>query len=413
VPGGAHHFRFLANFTHYFRVTRSRDRYVKEGMALPISRRSFLYSGAAFASYAWAQEAQPTFSSDVSVVNVFATVHDKQGKVIRTLTKEDFLLEDEGRPQPIRYFSQQSDLPLTLGLLVDTSGSMRNSIESERSASLRFFEQVMRPDKDRAFVIHFDSEVELLQDLTSSRKELEKSLDDLAVAGPKLNRAGQGGRDRDGDPNDRGGYGGGRRGGGTKLYDSVLLASDELMRKQQGRKAVILLTDGVDRGSSITLTSAMEAAQRADTLIYAIRFPGTQNGGFQRGGDRGGYPGGGGRRGGGGGIGYPGGGVGFPGGGGGRGGGGYPGGGGGQQQAQGADGKKVLMRLAEETGGSYNEVSGKKTLGDIYMTIEDELRSQYNLGFSPDKDSPGYHRLKVSSKEKGLIAQARTGYYLR
>ncbi len=222
-----------------------------------------------------------TFSSDVNVVNVYAAVHDKNGKVIRTLQKEDFTLEDEGHSTPIRYFSQQSDLPLTLGLLVDTSGSQRNVLEPERNASLRFFEQVMRPDKDKAFVIHFDYEVELLQDLTSSRGDLEKALDDLSVSRPQMQRRGQGGNGGGGGypgggggyPSGSGGQGrGGRAGGGTDLYDAVALGSDDMMKKQQGRKALIILSDGVDTGSRLTLTDAIESAQRADTLVYSVRF---------------------------------------------------------------------------------------------------------------------------------------------
>lgn len=119
---------------------------------------------------------QPTFSTDVRVVNVFATVRDKQGKIVRGLSKDDFTLEEDNRPETIRYFSQQTDLPLTLGLLVDTSMSERRMLGEERDASQTFLEQVLRPEKDKAFLIHFDREVELLQELTSSRQQLEKAL---------------------------------------------------------------------------------------------------------------------------------------------------------------------------------------------------------------------------------------------
>ncbi len=127
---------------------------------------------------------KPSFSTDVKVINVFATVHDKNGKIVNGLAKDDFVLEEDGRPQTIRYFSQQSNLPLTLGLLVDTSGSERRMIPEERQASEKFFEQVLRPDRDKAFLIHFDREVELLQDLTSSRERLEKSLALLQTSEP-------------------------------------------------------------------------------------------------------------------------------------------------------------------------------------------------------------------------------------
>ena len=333
------------------------------------------------------------FSSNVNVVNVFATVHDKQGKVVKNLLKDDFTLEEDGHPQVIRYFSQQSDLPLTLGLLVDTSGSQRRVLEPERRASYTFLEQVLREDRDKAFIIHFDRQVELLQDLTSSRKDLERALQDLEAAGPQLNRRGQGGGQYPpqggGQYPQQGGGGGGR--GGTALYDSVLLASNELMRKEQGRKALILLTDGVDNGSKVSLSSAIESAQRADTLVYSVRFYdpnayGNQNQGF-------GGPGmGRGRRGG---YGTP-----FP-------------GAGGPANNRTADGKKVLQRISEETGGGYAEVSGNETLDKIYAQLEDELRSQYSLGYTSDQPGSGFRAIRVTTKIKSLTVQARQGYYAK
>src|SRR5882724_10404070 len=150
-----------------------------------------------------------TISVKVKVVNVLATVRDKHGQVIPNLEQSDFTLEEDGRPQTIRYFSQETDLPLTLGLLVDTSMSQRRVLEQERDASYDFLDRVLREDKDMAFVIHFDHEVELLQDLTSSRKKLESTLRLLQTPG----RGQWGGR------------AGGRGGAGTLLYDGVLLAS--------------------------------------------------------------------------------------------------------------------------------------------------------------------------------------------
>ena len=363
------------------------------------SRRDLLRFAAAAAPasplLAW-QAAQPqastqpevTFSSSVNVVNVFATVHDKQGKVVKNLLRDDFTLEEDGRAQAIRYFSQQSDLPLTLGLLVDTSASQRRVLEPERRASYKFLEQVLREDRDKAFVIHFDRQVELLQDLTSSRRDLERVLEDLEAQGPQPYRRGQGG----GGPQYPQG-GGGRGRGGTALYDSVLLASDELMRKQQGRKALILLTDGVDNGSKVPLSSAVESAQRADTLVYSIRFYdpsayGNQSGfgGPGRGyGHRGGY------------------------------GGPFPGSGGGPRPGTNrtADGKQVLERISEETGGGYAEVSGNETLDKIYARIEDELRSQYSLGYTSDQPGSGYRSIRVTTKIKNLTVRARQGYYAR
>ena len=191
----------------------------------------------------------PTFSSDVKVVNLLATVRDKHGQIVSNLTKDDFKLEEDGRPQTIRYFAKETDLPLTLGLLVDTSMSQRRVLEQERIASYAFLEHLMREDKDKAFVIHFDWDIELLQDLTSSRKKLNAALEKLD--NPEFEQSGGGG----GSP----GSGGHHRGGGTTLYDAVFLASDELMQKQPGRKALIILSDGVDTGSKLTLTRAIEA----------------------------------------------------------------------------------------------------------------------------------------------------------
>ena len=294
-------------------------------------------------------------------------------------------------PQTIRYFAAQTDLPLTLGLLVDTSGSMRRLISTERSASRQFFRQVLREDRDMAFVIHFDREVELLEDLTTSRSALEKALDQLGTNEdqPQLQRR------QDGQRGPRGGGGGGGWGGrrgGTALFDAVLLASDELMKKQKGRKAVLLLSDGDDRGSKVSLREAIDSAQRADTLVYAIRYHDDE----QPGRPMGGFGGGGGRRGG---MGR------MP----------PPGRGGGPGGENRPDGKKILQQIARETGGGYFEVSKKHPLDAIYTQIQDELRSQYNLGYTSDKPATTseYRRLKVTTTDKSLVVQTRDGYYTR
>jgi VWFA-related protein len=337
-----------------------------------ISRRMFL--AVAAAGVAAGQDSSPDakFSTDVKVVNVLVTVHDKQGKIISDLAKDDFELAEEGRPQVIRYFTRETDLPLTLGLLVDTSLSQRRVLGEEKDASRRFIEHVLREDRDQTFLIHFDHDTELLQDLTSSRAKLERALDDVSL--PDDARPQFGG----------GGGGGGRRSNlpGTTLYDAVLLASDELMRKRMGRKALILLTDGVDNGSKVSLRESIESAQRADTLVYSIWFTGEEQRSAQ-----------------------PFGGGGF---GGRRRGGGFPS----PMQTQRPDGKKILQQMSRETGGGFFEVSGKLSIDQIYARIEEELRNQYSLGFTPDKtDSFGFHRLNVSVKRSGMIVQTREGYY--
>ena len=204
---------------------------------------------------------QPKIAVEVKVVNILATVHDKKGQIASTLGKDDFTVEEDGRPQTIAYFSKDNDLPLTLGLLVDTSMSQRRVLDQERSASHSFLDDMVRQDKDKAFVLHFDSEVELLQDLTASRDKLEHALDLLNT--PQF--AQQGGGSSGGGSRSRGGA-------GTLLYDAVYLASDQVIKKQAGRKALIVLSDGVDHGSKETLATAIETAQRADTVVYSILF---------------------------------------------------------------------------------------------------------------------------------------------
>jgi len=261
-------------------------------------------------------------------------------------------------------------------------------------------------DRDKAFVVQFARQTDLLQDVTSSKPKLQAGLKQLNIP--------DSGGGNSGTDTDTNGGGPARAHGGTTLYDALFLSSDELMGKQKGRKAVIILSDGVDNGSKESLASSIEAAQRADTIVYAIYYQGRE-GGYQR--DQGqGYPGGGGRHGGG----FPGGGGGYPGGGG-----GYPGGGGrggGQNRPQSAsrqDGKKILQRMADETGGRLFEVDKKQTLANIYKQIGDELRAQYRLGYTPDKDeaADGYHRIDLSfSKDtkdaKDLFIQTRDGYYV-
>lgn len=330
-----------------------------------------------------------TVSVQVKVVNVLATVRDKHGKIVNSLTKDDFILTEDGRPQTLKYFARETDLPLTLGLLVDTSMSQRRVLTEERDASQSFLAQVLREDKDKAFVIHFDREVELSQDLTSSHEQLRAALESLQTPQFTPTRGG-----RSNDPGSGSGRGSGHRGGGTLLYDAVFLASDELMQKQPGRKAVIVLSDGVDMGSKESLESAIEAAQRANTIVYSILFKddeayGNGGGGYGRTGIS--IPG----------MGGPG--MGRGGVGGGRGGRRFP--------EEHADGKKVLERISKETGGRLFQVSKKEPVNQIYSQIQEELRNQYSLGYTPNPLEPGYHKIQVAATKKDLVVQARDGYY--
>jgi VWFA-related protein len=233
----------------------------------------------------------------------------------------------------------------------------------------------------------------LLQDLTSSRQKLEASLDQLGR--PQFSQTGGGGSSgSDPDSGNSGGGAGGRGshgygGGGTLLYDAVFLAADELMKKQQGRKAIVVLTDGVDRGSKETLRDAIETAQRADTLVYSILFAdkeGYGNSGGYGGGHMGGM------------------------GGGGMGGGGHRR----QPQESRPDGKKILQQLSKETGGRFFEVTKKESIDQIYAEIAEELRNQYALGYTPAKTDAdvGYHKIELTTKQKDAVVQTREGFYI-
>ncbi len=366
-----------------------------------------LLFAAIFCRTATAQQATPptaapdpapsTLKVDARLVNVPVVVHDKKGALIQNLTRDNFILQVDGSPQTIRYFNIDRDLPLTLGLLVDTSMSQRDTLPDERTASSAFLDDMLNgpADRDKAFVIQFAHQADLLQDITSSKPKLQAALKQLDT--PSF-----GDSTTDSDSDSGHGRSGRNRHAGTTLYDALFLSSDELMSKQKGRKALVILSDGVDNGSKESLANSLEAAQRADTIVYAIYFKGTERPDGDRGHQGGGFPGG---RGGG----FPG--VGFPGGGGGG-----RGGGGGQRREPAVDGKKILQRMADETGGRLFEVSKKQTVADIYKQIGEELRAQYRLAFTPDEktNSAGYHRIVLSltkSSPKDLFIQTRDGYY--
>jgi VWFA-related protein len=346
-----------------------------------------------------AAQSDQKIAVEVKVVNVLASVRDKKGKTIADLTKDDFVLTEDGKPQAITYFARESDLPLRLGLMVDTSLSQRRVLGEERDASYGFLDHLLRVDKDLAFVIHFDREVELLQEFTASLPKLQAALQLLQTpeggvggrrGGGGANGGGANGGGGNGGQGGPGGWGGGggggqrgRGGAGTLLYDSIYLAADELMKKEQGRKALIILSDGVDHGSRETLVSAIEDAQKADTIVYSILFKDDEGFSGRPGFGMGGGGMGGGRR------------------------------GGGQRMPEHVDGKKILEQISRETGGRLFEVSKKEPIDKIYAQIEEELRNQYSIGYPVAKDAtPGYHKLSLTAKKKDLIVQARDGYYL-
>jgi VWFA-related protein len=348
-----------------------------------------------------------TIAVDARLVNLPVVVRDKKGALIQNLTKDDFTLQVDGKPQAIRYFDKDTNLPLILGLLVDTSLSQRSVIDDERSASSVFLDQMLTTPKDQAFIIQFASETELLQDLTTSRPKLQAALKEIDTPPPYTDSTSSTSTTTN-DPNDTSNSGNNRRAHrGTVLYDALFLASDEIMSKQKGRKALIILSDGGDNGSRENLVRSIEAAQRADVIIYAIYFKGDEpphtNNNPQRG-NRGGmgYPGGG----------YPGGG--YPGGGyPGR----YPGGNGGGSnyppEQRRTDGKKNLERMAHETGGRLFEIKKGQDVAQIYTQIAEELRAQYRLGYTPTQDASaaGYHQIDLTTHQKSLTIQTRDGYY--
>jgi VWFA-related protein len=369
----------------------------------------FALALAAMPAVAIAQaDQQPVTTLKVQAREVLlpVTVRDKKGEMVTNLTAADFTLTEDTRPQVIKSFTRESNLPFRVGLLVDTSRSVSSAMENERKAGGKFVDLMLPADPksakqaDQAFLIHFDQEVELLEDFTNSRDKLHHELDGMGPTSHEHNDTQ--GPETSGDDRERQR---GSRGGGTQLYDAIYLASDDLMKPKDGRKALVVFSDGGDRGSKETLNDAIDAADRANVSIYTIYFKGEE----QRDSSNG-FPGSGGRRGGMGG-GWPGGGGGYPGGGG-----GYPGGGrgGGQPRtATGVDGKKIMEQIATRTGGHFFEAKKKDALEDIYNQIADELRGQYLLSYTPDQvDTEGdFHKIVLKAKKDDLTVATREGYY--
>lgn len=293
------------------------------------------------------QESVEVFKSQVNVVNLFFNVKDKHGMLIPNLTKADFEVLEDGKPQNIKYFSAESDQPLTLGIMIDTSASQTRVLEIEQESCAEFLKQVLRP-KDLAFVINFDVDVNLDQDFTSNVRDLTRALNKMQI------NAGVGG----GPP----GLGGGpipTTPRGTLLYDAIYLGADEKLKNEVGRKAMIIFTDGEDQGSRLRIQEAIEAAQKADTICYVILIA-----------DRGFY------------------------------GGGY-------------GGDADMKKLAEQTGGRMIEVGNKpEKLRQAFDQIQNELRSQYNIGYSPSnpKLDGSYRKIQIRPKGEYKV-QARQGYY--
>ena len=299
------------------------------------------------------ERSDQTLKVNVNVVGVFFNVKDKHGALIPNQTKDDFEVFEDAKPQTIKYFTAESNLPLTLGILIDTSGSQLRVLDMEKEVGGAFLRQILT-DKDEAFVMDFDIQSELVQDYTRDIHRLQAALNKV-----KINSGVSSGG---GIP----GLGGGpvpvHNSPGTVLYDAVYLSSNEMLAKEVGRKAMILLTDGEDEGSKLKIKDAIEAAQKADAIVYVLLCA-----------DRGFYSG-------------------F--------GGGY-------------SGESDMRKLTEQTGGRVINVGNKfDKLREAFDQIANELRSQYNIGYTPTNPNQDgtYRKIEIKNKQNYKI-QSRAGYY--
>jgi VWFA-related protein len=299
------------------------------------------------------QQPEETLKVSVNVVGLFFNVKDKHGALIPNQTKDDFEVFEDGKPQTIKYFAAESNLPLTLGILIDSSGSQMNVLDMEKQAGGAFVRQVLT-DKDEAFVIDFAIDAELVQDYTRDVRRLQAALNKVKIntgftTGP-IPGAGGGPVPTAGAAR------------GTVLYDAVYLSAHDMLAKEVGRKAMILLTDGDDQGSQLKIKDAIEAAQKADAIVYVLLCA-----------DRGWY---------------------------GSYGGVY-------------SGESEMRKLTEQTGGRVINVGNKfDKLREAFDQIAAELRSQYNLGYTSTNTvlDGGYRKLEIKNKQNYKI-QSRAGYY--
>ena len=289
-----------------------------------------------------------TIKVNVNLVNVYFSVRDKNG-FVTGLDKSSCQVAEDKNPQTIKRLTAEKNLPLTIGILLDTSGSQQHVLPLEQESGSRFLSEVLTP-KDEAFLISFDVNVDLLSDYTSSAGELRRAINKASIntASSSAGVPGIGGGPfPTGNPR------------GTLLYDAVYLAAHDKLQSQTGRKVIVMLTDGGDQGSQENLKSAAEAAQKANTIIYVILIA-----------DRGFY-------------------------------GGF------------YNGDSQMRQLAEQTGGRVIDVgnNGRK-LEDAFDQIQDELRTQYLLSYtSTDKAMDGKYRKIEIDCGKGSTVQARKGYY--
>lgn len=302
------------------------------------------------------EEPATTLKVNVEVVQLFFNVKDKHGALIPNLTKDNFDVFEDGKQQTIKYFKAETDLPLTLGILIDTSGSQQRVLGMEQEVGASFLENILRP-KDEAFVISFDIDINLLQDFTNSVSKLRRALNDTKINTGGVSCAG-------GPIGPQGPIPCSSTGPrGTALYDAVYLASHDELSHEVGRKAMVLLTDGQDEGSKLKIKDAIEAAQKSDVICYVLLIA-----------DRGFY--------GFGGFGY--------------------------------SGDSEMRKLTQETGGRVIDVGNKiDKLRKAFDDIAAELRSQYNIGYTPTNTvrDGSFRKVEIKSKQGDYKIQSRSGYY--
>jgi VWFA-related protein len=310
---------------------------------------SALASAVALSALLLAQD-DATLKVEVSLVNILFNVRDKKSGLVGNLNKDDFKVFEDGKEQQVKFFNRETDLPLTIGLLIDVSASQANLIEIEKNAAYQFFGSVLRK-QDLAFLISFGEDSELLQDYTNSPNLLRAGLQDLHVSSGV------------------GGFGPGpvptiSQPRGTVLYDAVYVASADQLKGQVGRKVLVLITDGEDEGSKYKITQAIEAAQKADAIIYGFYYvdrPFYMSRGmvFQGGSDA------------------------------------------------------ALRAMSEDTGGHVFHVDRKMTLQNAFDELQAEMRSQYAIGYTPTNPTKDgtFRKVEIKTTNKDWKVQARKGYY--
>jgi Ca-activated chloride channel homolog len=284
------------------------------------------------------------------LVNVLFSVTDKQNRYINDLAKEDVTVLENGKPQEVFTFRREFDLPLTLALLIDVSGSEQYVLPQLKETGGRFIESVIRPGKDTAAVIKFEGEATLMQGLTSNRARLRKGLDDIEYIAPPP----------------AGVYGGstppingGSRQGGTSVHDSVIATCADLLAREPGRKTIVLISDGVDTTSRMKLADAIDAALRAEVVIYAIGIGDASYGGVDEG---------------------------------------------------------MLKKLCEATGGRAFIPKSPRDLDSAFAQLEQDMRQQYLLAYEPLNEAAdgSFRKIEVKVpkfKEKDIRVRHRRGYY--